>query len=240
MTTTTARRTGASPAPELSQDSPERGMGIPRHQGLLLGYMRVSTARQDERNGHGIQRDALLQAGVDEEYLYSDVITGKSTAAERSGFAAMMAMARRGDTVVAWRLDRLGRSMVDVINTVAVLRERGVEVRTISDGIDSATSNGRLMLGMLATLAEYERELIQERVQAGVTRKKTEMKVQGKTWGRQPKLPLTGTQEADRLDAALTLMGKGRTGRDAAAAVGWSRSTLYRFIAARRELELAA
>jgi DNA invertase Pin-like site-specific DNA recombinase len=129
MTTTTARRPGASLAAELSQDGTERGMGIPRHQGLLLGYARVSTARQDDRNGDGIQRDALLQAGVDEEYLYSDVITGKSTAAERVGFAAMMAMARRGDTIVAWRLDRLGRSMVDVINTVAGLRERGDDLQ---------------------------------------------------------------------------------------------------------------
>jgi DNA invertase Pin-like site-specific DNA recombinase len=91
------------------------------------------------------------------------------------------------------------------------------------------------MLGLLATLAEYERELIQERVQAGVTRKKTEMTAQGQTWGRQKKLALTGTQEADRLEAALTLIGKGRTRSDAAAAVGWSRATLYRYLSLVRE-----
>jgi hypothetical protein len=71
-------------------------------------------------------------------------------------------------SVVVWRVDRLGRSLIDVLNTVNLLRERGVQVRSISDGIDPATSTGRLMLNMLATLAEYERELIVERVNAGI------------------------------------------------------------------------
>jgi DNA invertase Pin-like site-specific DNA recombinase len=73
-----------------------------------------------------------------------------------------------GDTIVVWRIDRLGRSLLDVLNTVSGLRDRGIEVRSISDGIDPATATGRLMLNMLATLAEYERELIVERVRAGV------------------------------------------------------------------------
>lgn len=75
--------------------------------------------------------------------------------------------AEEGDTVV-WRFDRLGRSLIDVLNTVTLLRDRGIHVRSISDGIDPATSTGRLMLNMLATLAEYERELIVERVNAGI------------------------------------------------------------------------
>ena len=69
---------------------------------------------------------------------------------------------------MVWRVDRLGRSLIDVLNTVTLLRERGIQVRSLSDGIDPATSTGRLMLNMLATLAEYERELIVERVNAGI------------------------------------------------------------------------
>lgn len=79
----------------------------------------------------------------------------------------LLEYAAEGDTVVVWRVDRLGRSLIDVLNTVTLLRDRGVQVRSISDGIDPATSTGRLMLNMLATLAEYERELIVERVNAG-------------------------------------------------------------------------
>lgn len=78
----------------------------------------------------------------------------------------LLEYAQDGDTVVVWRADRLGRSLIDVLNTVNLLRERGVQVRSISDGIDPPTSTGRLMLNMLATLAEYERELIVERVNA--------------------------------------------------------------------------
>jgi DNA invertase Pin-like site-specific DNA recombinase len=80
----------------------------------------------------------------------------------------LLEYAEDGDTVVVWRVGRLGRSLIDVLNTVNLLRERGVQVRSISDGIDPSTSTGWLMLNMLATLAEYERELIVERVNAGI------------------------------------------------------------------------
>lgn len=80
----------------------------------------------------------------------------------------LLEYAEEGDTVVVWRVDRLGRSLIDVLNTVALLPGRGVQVLSISDGIDPATSTGRLMLNMLATLAEYERELIVERVNVGI------------------------------------------------------------------------
>lgn len=76
--------------------------------------------------------------------------------------------AEDGDTVVVWRIDRLGRSLLDVLNTVTLLRGQGVKIRSVSDGIDPETTSGRMMLGMLATLAEYERELITERVNAGI------------------------------------------------------------------------
>lgn len=87
----------------------------------------------------------------------------------------LLTYAEPGDTVVVWRVDRPGRSLIDFLNTVNLLRERDVAVRSVSDGIDPATSNGRLMLKMLATLAEYERELIVERVTARRPRPRTSL-----------------------------------------------------------------
>jgi DNA invertase Pin-like site-specific DNA recombinase len=131
----------------------------------LLGYTRVSTGNQDPQ----LQIDSLLSIGVQKRDIFSDVMSGRKTATERPGMRKLLEHATEGDTIVVWRIDRLGRSLLDVLNTVAGLREQGIQVRSISDGIDPATATGRLMLNMLATLAEYERELIVERVRAGVT-----------------------------------------------------------------------
>jgi len=116
-----------------------------------LGYTRVSTYSQDAQ----LQLDALVAAGVQKRDVFADVTSGSKTAAERPGMKKLLAYAEPGDTVVVWRVDRLGRSLIDVLNTVNLLRDRDVQVRSVSDGIDPATSTGRLMLNMLATLAEY-------------------------------------------------------------------------------------
>jgi DNA invertase Pin-like site-specific DNA recombinase len=132
----------------------------------------------------------------------------------------LLAYVEPGDTVVVWR-DRLGRSMIDVLNTVNLLRERGVNLRSISDGIDPTTTSGRLMLNMLATLAEYERELIVERVNAGIAAAR-----QGGTrFGRPLSNPVV---IADKLRIVTDARAKGRTAEEAARLVGWSRATLYR------------
>lgn len=121
-------------------------------------------------------------------------------------------------------------SLIDVLNTVALLRGRGVQVRSIADGIDPATSKGRLMLNMLATLAEYERELIVERVNAGISAARQN----GTRFG----LPLSDPAViADKLAIALNARAKGRTAEDAARLVGWSRATLYRHQHARAARE---
>jgi DNA invertase Pin-like site-specific DNA recombinase len=122
---------------------------------------------------------------------------------------------------VVWRIDRLGRSLIDVLNTVNLLREHNVALRSLSDGIDPTTSTGRLMLNMLATLAEYERELIIERVNAGITAARQS----GTRFGR----PLADPAViAEKLAIANDARAKGRTAHDAARLVGWSRATLYR------------
>ncbi len=183
----------------------------------LLGYTRVSTSSQDAQ----LQLDALVAAGVQKRDVFADVTSGSRAAIERPGMKKLLEYAEVGDTVVVWRVDRLGRSLLDVLNTVTLLRGRGVLVRSISDGIDPATSTGRMMLNMLATLAEYERELIVERVNAGIAAARQS----GTRFGR----PLSDPAViADKLSIAKDARAKGRSAEDAARLVGWSRATLYR------------
>lgn len=180
-------------------------------------YTRVSTAGQDAQ----LQLDALLDAGVQKRDVFSDVTPGSKVARQRPGMKRLFDYAEDSDTVVVWRIDRLGRSLLDVLATVNHLRDRGVKVRSVSDNIDPETSAGRMMLGMLATLAEYERELITERVNAGIAAAKHN----GTKFGRPPVDP---DEIATKLAIAEDARSKGRTAEDAARLVGWSRATLYR------------
>lgn len=182
-----------------------------------IGYTRISTAGQDAQ----LQLDALLGAGVQKRDVFADVTSGSKTAIERPGMVKLLEYAEAGDTVIVWRIDRLGRSLIDVLNTVELLRGRGIHVRSLSDGIDPATSTGRLMLHMLATLAEYERELIVERVKAGIA----VAQESGTRFGRPP---LNADIIAEKLAIVAEARGRGRTAAEAAALVGWSRATLYR------------
>ncbi len=194
-------------------------MGFLRHavRVRLLGYTRVSTATQDAQ----LQLDALVDVGVQKRDIFADVTSGSRTAIERPAMKRLLEHAEAGDTVVVWRVDRLGRSLIDVLNTVNLLRERGINVRSVSDGIDPATSTGRLMLNMLATLAEYERELIVERANAGIAAARQN----GTKFGR----PLSDPVEvAEKLHVVTDARKRGRTAQEAARLVGWSRATLYR------------
>ena len=182
-----------------------------------LGYTRVSTSSQDAQ----LQLDALTAAGVQPRDVFADVTSGSRTAIERPGMKKLLAYATPGDTVVVWRIDRLGRSLIDVLNTVNLLRERDIQVRSISDGIDPSTSTGRLMLNMLATLAEYERELIVERVNAGIAAARQN----GTRFGRPPADP---NEITEKLAIVADARAKGRTAAASAKLVGWSRATLYR------------
>src|SRR5215213_4097352 len=134
---------------------------------MLLGYMRVSKA--DGSQVVDLQRDALLAAGVEPDHLYQDLASGKRD--DRPGLAACLKALRRGDALVAWKLDRLGRDLRHLVNLVHELTGRGVGLRVLAgEGatIDTTTPNGRLMFGVFAALAEFERELIVERTKAGL------------------------------------------------------------------------
>lgn len=179
----------------------------------LLGYTRVSTASQDAQ--------LQLAVGVEARDVFSDVTSGSKNAAQRPGMRRLLDYATAGDMVVVWRVDRLGRSLIDVLNTVNLLRESDISIRSVQDGIDPATTNGRLLLDMLATLAEYERELITERVNAGIAA----AKASGTRFGRPPIEPAV---IAKKLAIVNDARSKGHTATDAAHLVGWSRATFYR------------
>ncbi|SMQ66976.1 Site-specific DNA recombinase [Plantibacter sp. VKM Ac-1784] len=176
-----------------------------------VGYTRVSTADKDAQ----LQLDALVDAGVQKRDVFEDVTSRSKNAIERPVMTKLLEYAEAGDTVIVWRIDRLGRSLIDVLNTVELLRGRGIRVRSLSGGIDPTTSTGRLMLHMLATLAEYERELIVERVNAGIAAARES----GTRFGRPPVSP-------DIIDEKLAIVAdardRGRTAAEAAALVGWS------------------
>ncbi|AMM22775.1 invertase (plasmid) [Frondihabitans sp. PAMC 28766] len=183
----------------------------------LLGYTRVSTNNQDPQ----LQIDSLLSIGVQKRDIYGDVMSGRKNAVDRPGMQTLLAHADEGDTIVVWRIDRLGRSLLDVLHTVSGLQDRGIQVRSISDGIDPANATGRLMLNLLATLAEYERELIVERVRAGVA----VAQEAGAKFGRPRSDPAV---VAEKLAIVAAARADGKTAEAAAALVGWSRPTLYR------------
>ena len=133
---------------------------------MLIGYARVSSA--DGSQLLDLQRDALIDAGVAAERIYEDRASGRKD--HRPDLDAGLRALRPGNTFVVWKLDRLGRDLKHLVSTVDELRERGVGLRVLAgagDELDTTTANGRLVFGIFAALAEFERELIAERTRAG-------------------------------------------------------------------------
>lgn len=180
--------------------------------GELLGYARVSTDLQDP----GLQLDALAAAGCDR--VWTDYASG--TTAGRPELAAVLDYARPGDVLVVWRLDRLGRSVQHLVATVADLGRRGVELRSLNEGIDTTTATGRLTFHIFAAVAEFEADLIRARTVAGLDA----ARARGRTGGR----PSVITPERARLIDDL-LARPGATVAGAARALGISRASIYRY-----------
>ena len=182
--------------------------------GARVGYTRVSTVAQTLE-----QQDAALEAaGVTK--TFSDIMSGARD--DRPGLTTLMDYVRDGDTVVVWKLDRLGRNMIHVLQTVKELTERGVTLVSVSDGIDSATPAGRMMIGVLGSLAEYERELVKERTAL----KRAASRANGTRFGRPRKV-----KDDNHIETAKRMKADGHTGRDIARYLGVSRTTLYRYLA---------
>lgn len=189
---------------------------------MKFGYTRISTR---DKQTDDLQRRALIAAGVEEENIYSDQISGSKKATTRRSWSELVSKLREGDELVIWRLDRIGRSMIDVVTTVDSLTESGIKLKSVTDGIDPETPHGRLVLQILSSLAEYERVMICERVQAGVDAARD----RGVRFGRpeaDPKLVARNLRTIKHL-----VESEGLTVVEAAKSLGWSKSTYYRHLA---------
>ena len=193
---------------------------------MLVGYMRVSKA--DGSQTTDLQRDALLAAGVEPDALYEDKASGKKD--DRPQLIACLRALRAGDTLLVWKLDRLGRDLRHLVNIVHDLTERGIGLKVLTGqgaAIDTTTASGKLVFGIFAALAEYERELISERTTAGLAA----ARARGRKGGR----PFKMTPAKVRLAAAS--MGKpGTNVSDLCRELGITRQTLYRHVSPTGEL----
>ena len=175
----------------------------------LIGYARVSTAEQDI----ALQTDALRNAGC--ERVFEDTASGAK--ADRPGLADALAYLRDGDVLVVWRLDRLGRSLPHLIETVGKLEARGVGFRSLTENIDTTTPGGRLIFHVFGALGQFERDLIRDLTKAGLTA----AAARGRKGGRKPVVT------ADKLQRARELVANGLNVREAAARLKVGKTALY-------------
>lgn len=178
---------------------------------MWIGYARVSTSDQNLK----LQQDALRAASC--ERLFTDIVSGAR--AERPGLTEALTECRPGDTLVVWKLDRLGRSLPHLVETVGALAARGVGFYSLQEQIDTTTSGGKLIVQLFASLAEFERDVIRERTNAGLA-----ARARGRTGGR----PIGVDPEKKK--AALALKKEaGHSVREICEIVGISRNTYYKY-----------
>ena len=183
--------------------------------GALIGYARVSTKKQTLDQ----QLDALRAFGVAEDMIFSDVRSGARE--DRDGLKAMLRSIRKGDTVVVWRLDRLGRSLSHVVRVAEEIHQKGAVLRGLNDGLDYSTPTGRMMAAILAALAEYERELIAERAEAA----REAARARGKQTGRPKAI------SRDQLESVVAMRAAGQSMPVICKTLGVAKSTAYRMLA---------
>lgn len=181
---------------------------------MLIGYARVSTHDQNL----ALQREALRQARC--EKIYEDSQSAVRT--ERPGLTKALEILRAGDTLIVWKLDRLGRSVKHLVDLVGELARRGVHFKSLTDSIDTATPAGRFFFHVMASLAQMERELIIERTRAGLQAAKN----QGRLGGRKRRMT------ESRIESARRLLSTGVLPKDVARNLGVSIATLYRWVPA--------
>lgn len=189
----------------------------PTAAGTVLGYARVSTGHQSLDQ----QVDALTAAGVNGARVYSDKLSGTSTREQRPGLAALLDYAREGDVIVVVGIDRLGRNAAEVMMTIRELGERGIVLRSLREGIDTSNAAGRMVAGVLASLAELELELGRERRTAA----REARKARGQAIGRPKAL------DAHKAALAQRMHTSGESATTIAATLGVSRATVYRVLA---------
>lgn len=180
---------------------------------MLIGYARVST---DDQNLH-LQHDALKQSGC--EKFFDDHKTGSKM--DRPGLEDLLNFAREGDVIVVWRLDRLGRSLKDLIELTALLDQRKIGLKSLQESIDTSSSSGKLIFHIFAALAEFERNLIRERTYAGLKA----ARARGRQGGRPKKLSPDKAQLANQLYEA-----RKHSINQICKLIGVSKPTLYKYV----------
>lgn len=196
---------------------------------MLIGYMRVS-----KNNGSqtiDLQRDALIAAGVHEDRIYQDSTSGKNE--ERPGLQNCLKALQKGNTLVVWKLDRLGRDLKHLVTVIDDLRKRDIGFKVLAGQgaqIDTTTSNGRLVFGLFAAIAEFERELIVERTQAGLE----SARARGRTGGRPRKM-----DESKIRTAMAALSDRKSIAAEVARTIGVTTATLYKHVNADGTLKAA-
>ena len=179
----------------------------------LIGYARVSTAEQNL----AMQLDALRKAGVLDDNLYSEHISG--VAQKRPQLEMAISDAREGDTFIVWKLDRMGRSLLDLLDKLRKLEREGVKFKSITEGIDTTTPGGRLILHVMGSLAQFERDLVVERTRAGVKR---HIEAGGKIGAER-------ILTADKLTKIHKRLSKGESVASVAKAFGVSTQAIYHY-----------
>ncbi|EPQ71355.1 recombinase family protein [Mycobacterium marinum] len=192
-------------------------MTAPATSGTLLGYARVSTGHQSLDQ----QLDALSAEGVATERIYQDKLSGMSTRDQRPGLAALLDYARPGDTITVVGIDRLGRNAAEVMTTIRDLSQRGIVLRSLREGVDTSNATGRMVAGVLASLAELELELGRERRSAAREARRS----RGQSIGRPKALDEFKAALARRMHAA------GEPVSTIGSTLGVSRATVYRVLA---------
>jgi DNA invertase Pin-like site-specific DNA recombinase len=187
---------------------------------MLVGYARVSTQEQHL----DLQKDALEKAGCSQ--LFTDVVSGAT--AERSGLKEALSYLREGDTLVVWKLDRLGRSLPHLIEIVQTLQQRGIGFQSLQESIDTTTSGGKLIFHVFGALAEFERDIIRERTLAGLA----SARARGRRGGRPRVLTTAKAEMARTLRQDPT-----RTVKEICQVLAISAATFYRYTGERKEGE---
>lgn len=182
-------------------------------QGMLVGYARVSTEEQNL----DLQLDALKQAGC--ENFFQDEMSGANS--HRPGLSEALAFMRPGNTLVVWRLDRLGRSLKDLLQQIEELQQRGIQFRSLHESIDTTSPGGKFQFHVFSALAEFERDLIRERTMAGLRAARS----RGRLGGRRKEM----TAEKVKLAARL-MKDPNVSAQEICQMLGISRTTLYRYI----------
>jgi DNA invertase Pin-like site-specific DNA recombinase len=187
---------------------------------MLVGYVRVS--KDDGSQLLDLQKDALTQSGVDLSNIYEDYISGKKE--DRQGLNACLKALREGDTLVVWKLDRLGRSLKHLLTIIEDLEKRSIGFKVLAGhgvNIDTTTPNGKLVFGIFASIAEYERALISERTKAGLA----SARARGRKGGRSHKMTIP------KLRLAQAAMGQVDTNvSELCKELGMTRQSLYRYV----------